>query len=65
MQKNTGMITAGRLISTTDLKMARKLRELVTLEQITRGATPRAIRQGLNSISFMHAGEFYELERVQ
>ena len=59
------IITVGRLVSTTDMKLARKLQTVVNLEDITNGATPEAIRQGRNSISFMLRGEFYELERVQ
>lgn len=58
------LITIGRLVSTTDMKLARKLQTTVKLEEITNGQTPEAIRQGLNSISFMLAGEFYELERI-
>lgn len=58
------LITIGRLVSTTDIKLARKLQTTVKLEEITRGKTPEAIRQNLNSISFMLAGEFYELERI-
>lgn len=59
------ILKAGRLVSTTDIKLARKLQTVVKLEEITRGATPEAIRGTRNSISFMLAGEFYELERVQ
>ena len=59
------IIKTGRLVSTTDMKLAAKLHEVVKLEDITAGRTPEALRQGLNSISFMLAGEFYELERVK
>lgn len=59
------LIKIGRLVSTTDMKMAAKLHEVVKLEDITEGKTPQALRQGLNTISFMFGGEFYELERVQ
>ncbi len=59
------LIEVGRLVSTTDMKLARKLQTTVKLEEITHGATPEAIHQGLNSISFMLAGEFYELERIK
>lgn len=58
------ILTVGRLVSTTDMKLAAKLQEVVKLEDITKGATPEAIRGTRNSISFMLAGEFYELERV-
>lgn len=58
------IIKVGRLVSTTDMKMAKKLQQVVKLDEITKGQTPEAIRQGLKSISFMHRGEFYELERV-
>lgn len=58
------IITVGRLVSTTDLKLATKLQEVVKLEDITKGRTPEAIRGTRQSISFMLAGEFYELERV-
>ena len=59
------LINTGRLVSTTDMKAAEKLQQIVKLEDITKGATPEKIRQGLNSISFMLRGEFYELERVK
>lgn len=59
------IIKVGRLVSTTDMKAAQKLQKVVKLEDITKGRTPEAIRQGLNSISFMLAGEFYELERIK
>lgn len=59
------IIKVGRLVSTTDMKMARKLQQVVKMDEITKGKTPEAIRQGLDSISFMLAGEFYELERVK
>ena len=59
------ILKAGRLVSTTDMKLARKLQTIVKLEEITNGATPEAIRGTRNSISFMLRGEFYELERVK
>ena len=59
------IITVGRLVSTSDLKLANKLQEVIELETITKGATPEAIRGTRDSISFMLAGEFYELERVK
>lgn len=59
------ILKVGRLVSTTDLKLAAKLQEVISLEDITKGRTPEAIRGTRDSISFMLAGEFYELERVQ
>lgn len=59
------LLKIGRLVSTTDMKLARKLQKIIKLEEITHGATPRAIRGTRDSVSFMLAGEFYELERVQ
>lgn len=58
------LITVGKLVSTTDMKLAAKLQQVVKLDDITKGATPEALRQGRNSISFMFRGEFYELERA-
>lgn len=58
------LIEVGRLVSTTDMKLARKLQKIVKLEDITNGATPEAIRGTRDRLSFMLAGEYYELERV-
>jgi hypothetical protein len=58
------VITVGRLVSTTDIKLARKLQQVVKLDDITKGTTPEALRQSKNRLSFMLAGEYYELERV-
>lgn len=58
------ILKAGRLVSTTDMKLAKKLQTIVKLEDITGGATPEAIRGTRKSISFMLAGEYYELEAI-
>jgi hypothetical protein len=47
------------------MKLARKLQKIVKLDEITHGATPEAIRGTRDRLSFMLAGEYYELERVQ
>lgn len=59
------LIKAGRLVSTTDMKLARKLQQVVKLEEITGGATPEALRGTRDRISFMLRGEYYELEAVR
>ena len=59
------LIKAGRLISTTDMKLAEKLQTIINLNEITAGKTPQAIRQNRARLSFMLAGEYYELERVK
>lgn len=56
------LIKVGRLVSTTDMKLARKLQTVVKLEDITNGATPERLIQARGRISFMLAGEYYELE---
>lgn len=56
------LITIGKLVSTTDMKLAAKLQEVVKMEEITNGATPERIIQARGRISFMLAGEYYELE---
>jgi hypothetical protein len=56
------LIEVGRLVSTTDLKLARKLQTIVKLEEITHGATPERLIQARGTLSFMLAGEYYELE---
>jgi hypothetical protein len=57
-------LEAGRLISTTDMRLARKLQQIVKIADITGGREPLAIRQSKKCVSFMLAGEFYELEAV-
>lgn len=57
-------IEAGRLISTTDMQLARKLQQVIKIAEITRGCEPQAIRQSNKCISFMLGGEFYEVERL-
>lgn len=57
-------IKAGRLISTSDMQLARKLQKTIKLVDITGGATPQAVKQTANTISFMFCGEYYELEAV-
>ena len=57
-------LEAGRLISTTDMKLARKLQQVINVRDITGGREPLAIKQDKKCISFMLAGEFYELEAV-
>ena len=59
------LITAGKLISTSDLKLAYKLQKFVSIAEITGGTTPEALRQSLHRISFMHHGEYYELEATK
>ena len=56
------LIKVGRLVSTTDMKLARKLEQIMELDDITKGATPERIIQARGRISFMLAGEYYELE---
>jgi len=56
------LITIGRLVSTTDMKLAKKLQEIVNIEEITNGTTPERIIQTRGRISFMLAGEYYEIE---
>jgi hypothetical protein len=58
------LLEVGRLVSTSDEKLARKLQKLVRLDEITGGKTPEALRQSQSGISFMFAGSYYELERV-
>lgn len=57
------LIKAGRLVSTTDLKLARKLQQVVSIEEITGGNTPQALRQAKDAISFLYRGEYYEVAR--
>lgn len=59
------LITAGRLISTTDLSLAKKLQKIIKIEEITGGKTPEALKQYQNTIGFMFRGEYYEIERSQ
>lgn len=59
------LISAGRLISTSDMKLARKLQSIVSVEEITGGETPRHLRQYHGTLSFMFGGEFYELEATR
>lgn len=56
------LIKAGKLVSTTDMKLARKLQQIVNIEDITKGSTPEKLRQTRKSLSFMIRGEYYELE---
>lgn len=58
------LIRAGKLISTSDLKLAVKLQQFVSIAEITGNATPQALRQSRDCISFMHRGEYYEIERA-
>ena len=59
------LIKAGKLVSTTDMKLARKLQQIVKLEDITGGATPEKLRQARDRLSFIIRGEYYELEAVR
>lgn len=61
----SALLEAGRLISTSDIKLARKLQKVVKVADITGGKTPEALRQSAKTISFIFAGEFYELEAVR
>jgi hypothetical protein len=58
------LINAGRLVSTTDMKLARNLREVVAVKDILGGKMPEGLRQTKKAISFMLNGELYELEAV-
>lgn len=58
------LLEVGRLVSTSDEKLARKLQQLVRLDEITHGVQPGAIETTKSGISFMLDGEFYELERI-
>lgn len=58
------LIKAGRLVSTTDIKLARKLHQVVRVHDITDGHAPQALKQAGDYISFIYRGEFYELERI-
>ena len=61
---NKTFITVGRLVSTTDMALARQLQQIVNVNDITGGATLHELIQYGQSISFMFGGEFYELERL-
>lgn len=52
---------AGKLISTSDMKLARRLQQPIIVADITQFRQPRDIRQESGSISFMFGGHFYEL----
>ncbi len=58
------LITAGRLVSTSDIKLAAKLGQLVTIQECTGNRTPRALRQSNGTISFLHGTEYFELATV-
>ena len=58
------LLQAGRLVSTSDEKLARKLQQLVKLEDITHGNQPVRVEPTEGGISFMFGGNFYELEEV-
>ncbi len=59
------VIKAGKLISTSDLKLAEKLQKTIKLEEITGGRMPERLVQTGGVISFMLRGEYYELEATQ
>lgn len=61
---NKILFEAGRLISTSDMRLAKKLQQVVRVADITRGATPEDVRPSGANISFMLGGEFYELAPV-
>lgn len=58
------LLEVGRLVSTSDEKLARKLQQFVRLDEITHGQEPEAIETTASSLSFMLGGNFYELEKV-
>jgi hypothetical protein len=62
MQKTINKL--GRLISTTDMKLARKLGEIVDVEAITRGHRVHFSRTECGTICFMLSGELYEVQNV-
>lgn len=55
------LLQAGRLISTSDIKLASKLQQIVKVADITGNNNPEDLRQANGAISFMFGGEFYEL----
>jgi hypothetical protein len=52
---------AGKLISTSDMKLARKLQQTIIVADITHFNQPQKVQKTDRSISFIFAGEFYEL----
>ena len=63
-QLKSASIEAGRLIGTTDLKLARKLGEVVKVETITGGTRCHMERTEAGTIELMHHGELFELAEV-
>lgn len=60
------LLEAGRLVSTSDEKLARKLQQLVKLDDITHGEKPGAVETTESgTIGFMFAGNYYELAEVR
>lgn len=55
------LVYIGKLISTTDMKMAKRLGEVVNVSEITGGQTPQWCRQANNTLSMMFHGEYYEV----
>ena len=51
----------GRLISTTDIKLARKLEQFVTIDEITGGDPCKRTTTEAGTITFWHHGELFEL----
>ena len=62
MQKTINKL--GRLISTTDMKLARKLGEIVDIDAIIKGHRVRFDCTESGTICFMLSGELYEVQNV-
>ena len=58
------IFSIGRLVSTTDMDLARKIGQVISLDEITGGkpSAARTVEEG--NQQHVINGEFYELERV-
>lgn len=61
----TAFREVGRLISTTDMKLARKLGEFVQIDKITGGKRCKYSTTDQGTICFWYNNELYELGEVR